>query len=338
MNTQEIEGAEKQVIRLRECCRSLQQQMATVLVGQDEVVRLLLTGLICGGHMIVIGVPGLAKTMMVKTLADLLAWNFRRIQFTPDLMPADITGTEILQSDETGRRRDLMFHRGPIFANLILADEINRTPPKTQAALLEAMQELAVTVNGKTYHLDPPFIVVATQNPIEQEGTYPLPEAQLDRFMLSIHVNYPSRSEEVRIAARPLRNQANGLVPVARREEFTGFTRVVDQMPVSEQVIEHAVTLITATRPKDSAADDYVRRYVAWGAGPRATQHLVTAAKASALLDGRPSPEISDLHRMAIPVLRHRLIANYNALGEGIESDAIVKHIVDSVGEAAPAH
>jgi MoxR-like ATPase len=338
MNTEDITGAEKEVNRLRECCRSLQQQMATVLVGQDEVVRLLLTGLISGGHMLVIGVPGLAKTMMVKTLADLLGWDFRRIQFTPDLMPADITGTEILQSDESGRRRELMFHRGPIFANLILADEINRTPPKTQAALLEAMQELAVTVNGKTYSMEPPFIVVATQNPIEQEGTYPLPEAQLDRFMLSIHVDYPTRAEEVRIAARPLRSPATHPTPVARREEFNQFTRIIDEMPVSEQVIEHAVTLITATRPKDASSGDYVRRYVAWGAGPRATQHLVTAAKASALLDGRPTPEISDLQRMAVPVLRHRLIANYNALGEGIESDAIVRQIISSVREPALIH
>jgi len=332
MNQDDIKVAEEGVARLRDCCHLLQKQMGTVLIGQGEVVRLLLTGLMSGGHMLVIGVPGLAKTMMVKALADLLGWEFRRIQFTPDLMPADITGTEILQSDETGRRRDLVFHRGPIFANLILADEINRTPPKTQAALLEAMQELAVTANGKTYHLDPPFIVVATQNPIEQEGTYPLPEAQLDRFMLSIHVEYPARTDEVDIAARPLRAKRNGLVPVAKREEFAKFIDIIDQMPVSRHVLEHAVALLTATRPKEKGADDYIQRYVAWGAGPRATQHLVTAAKASALLDGRPTPEISDLHRMAIPVLRHRIIANYNALGEGIESDAIVRHVVESAG------
>src|SRR5438067_2039629 len=320
MNPHETKTAEQSVARLRECCRSLQTQMGSVLIGQAEVVRLLLTGLISGGHMLVIGVPGLAKTMMVKALAELLGWDFRRIQFTPDLMPADITGTEILQSDESGRRRELVFHKGPIFANLILADEINRTPPKTQAALLEAMQELAVTVNGKTYQFDPPFIVVATQNPIEQEGTYPLPEAQLDRFMLSIHVEYPARADEVDIAARPLRAKWQGLTPVAKREEFTKFIDIIDQMPVARQVLEKAVALVTATRPKEKDADDYIRRYVAWGAGPRATQHLVTAAKACALLDGRPAPEVSDLHRMAVPVLRHRIIANYNALGEGIES------------------
>ena len=330
MNPEDIKVAEQDVARLRECCASIQKQLGTVLIGQDEVVRLLLTGLMSGGHMLVIGVPGLAKTMMVKALSDLLGWDFRRIQFTPDLMPADITGTEILQMEEGGQRRDLVFRKGPIFANLILADEINRTPPKTQAALLEAMQELAVTVSGKTYHMEPPFIVVATQNPIEQEGTYPLPEAQLDRFMLSIHVGYPSRADEVGIAALPIRAKSSGLVPLAKREEFTKFISIIDAMPISRHVLEAAVAITTASRPKEKDASDYVKRYIAWGAGPRATQHLVTASKASALLDGRPTPEVSDLKRMAIPVLRHRIVANYNALGEGIESDAIVQHLVES--------
>src|ERR1043165_725551 len=215
-------------------------------------------------------------------------------------MPADITGTEILQADESGRRRDLIFHRGPIFANLILADEINRTPPKTQAALLEATPALAVTVNGKTYPLDPPFIVVATQNPIEQEGTYPLPEAQLDRFMLSIHVDYPARADEVSIAAIPIRTKSQSFTPLAKREEFQMFTSIIDQAPVSKHVLEHAVTLTSTSRPKNADSDEFVRRFVAWGAGPRASQHLVTAAKAAAMLDGRPSPEVSDLHRVAI--------------------------------------
>ena len=333
MNQEDIKVAEQDVARLRECCASIQKQLGTVLIGQDEVVRLLLTGLMSGGHMLIIGVPGLAKTMMVKALSDLLGWDFRRIQFTPDLMPADITGTEILQADEGGQRRNLVFRKGPIFANLILADEINRTPPKTQAALLEAMQELAVTVSGKTYHMEPPFIVVATQNPIEQEGTYPLPEAQLDRFMLSIHVGYPSRADEVDIAALPIRAKSSGLTPLAKREEFTKFIAIIDQMPVSRHVLEQAVAITTASRPKDKSASDYVKRYIAWGAGPRATQHLITAAKASALLDGRPTPEVSDLQRMAVPVLRHRIVANYNALGEGIESDAIVQKIVESAGK-----
>jgi MoxR-like ATPase len=211
MNPEEIKAAGERVTRLRACFQGLQEQMESVITGQKEVIRLVLTGLMSGGHMLVIGVPGLAKTMMVKALADLLGWEFRRIQFTPDLMPADITGTEILQADESGQRRSLVFHRGPLFSNLVLADEINRTPPKTQAALLEAMQEQAVTVSGKTYPLAPPFIVVATQNPIEQEGTYPLPEAQLDRFMLSINVDYPTRAVETKVAARPIRGCGSGL-------------------------------------------------------------------------------------------------------------------------------
>lgn len=337
MNQDDVKAAEQSVARLRNCCRELQTQIGGVLIGQDEVMRLLLTGLMCGGHMVVIGVPGLAKTMMVKALAELLGWEFRRIQFTPDLMPADITGTEILQTDESGRRRDLVFHRGPIFANLILADEINRTPPKTQAALLEAMQELAVTVNGKTYKLDPPFIVVATQNPIEQEGTYPLPEAQLDRFMLSINVDYPARADELTIAGRPIRGKTGTLRPLANKQEFQDFLEIVDQTPVSQHVLEHAVAITTGSRPKDPTADDFVRKYVAWGAGPRATQHLVTAAKASALLDGRPTPEVRDLTQIAGPVLRHRVIPNYNALGEGVTADDIIKHLLETVAEPVVA-
>jgi MoxR-like ATPase len=337
MQNDKASTAEETIMRFRSSFEKLEAQMNSVLVGQNEVIRLLFTGIISGGHMLVIGVPGLAKTMMVKALADLLGWEFRRIQFTPDLMPADITGTEILQSDESGQRRSLMFHRGPVFANLILADEINRTPPKTQAALLEAMQELAVTVNGKTYRMEPPFVVVATQNPIEQEGTYPLPEAQLDRFMLSIHVDYPAYPDEIDIAARPIRSKGSGLTPLLSREDFQKFTEIVDQMPISRHVLEHAVSITRASRPKDERASDFVRRYVAWGAGPRATQHLVTAAKAAALIDGRPSPEVSDLKRMAVPVLRHRIIANYNALGEGIATDTIVQRIVEKVGEPVAA-
>src|SRR5262245_53683522 len=267
MQIQPPPAAGETISRLRATFQQLETQLNSVLIGQREIVRLLLTGVVSGGHMLVIGVPGLAKTMMVKALADLLGWDFRRIQFTPDLMPADITGTEILQSDESGQRRSLMFHRGPVFANLILADEINRTPPKTQAALLEAMQELAVTVNGKTYRMEPPFIVVATQNPIEQEGTYPLPEAQLDRFLLSIHVEYPSRDQEVDIAALPIRSKSSGLTPLAKREEFNQFISIIDQIPVSRHVLEAAVAITAASRPKEKGADEFVKRYVAWGAG-----------------------------------------------------------------------
>ena len=333
--TQNFEQAAQRVERLRECYAQLRRNLAAVIVGQDEVVRLLTTGLMCGGHMLMVGVPGLAKTLMVKALSETLGWKFHRIQFTPDLMPADITGTEILQSDETGARRSLVFHRGPIFANLILADEINRTPPKTQAALLEAMQEHAVTVNGTTYRLTAPFVVVATQNPIEQEGTYPLPEAQLDRFMLSIWIDYPERADEVAIARRSPRMQIPAFQPVATAEEFEAFAEVIDAVPVSDHVLDYAVSLTVATRPKSAGADAYVKKYVSWGIGPRATQHLITAAKTAALLSGRPSPEARDVRDMALPVMRHRLVPSYNALGEGLDAADIVRHLVAAVKEPA---
>jgi MoxR-like ATPase len=274
---------------------------------------------------------------MVKTLSETLGWQFSRIQFTPDLMPADITGTEILQADEAGGRRELLFHKGPIFANLILADEINRTPPKTQAALLEAMQEHAVTVNGRTYQLRPPFVVVATQNPIEQEGTYPLPEAQLDRFMLNIHIDYPTIVQERQIAARPARMFIPEMKAVATSDEFQTFVEVLDQVPVSTHVLDYAVDLVAASRPKGPSADEFIRKYVSWGCSPRCTQHLITAAKAAAVLEGRPSPEISDIRDLAMPVLRHRVLPNYNALGEGLASADIVAHLLQSVREPAAA-
>ncbi len=335
MNTpNDLRLAEETIERFRECYQSIQDGMETVLVGQKDVVRLLATGLMSGGHMLLIGVPGLAKTLMAKVMAETLGWKYRRIQFTPDLMPADITGTEILQSDESGIRRELIFHKGPIFANLVLADEINRTPPKTQAALLEAMQELAVTVSGKTYTIKPPFVVIATQNPIEQEGTYPLPEAQLDRFFFSIHVGYPEKSEELVIAERPARMNIPAIEPVSRPEEFNSLVELIDHIPVSQHVLEYAVSLTTRTRPGDPEADEYIRKYVNWGAGPRATQHLVTAAKTTALLDGRPSPEVRDVKDMAMAVLRHRIILNYNALGEGINTEMVVRHLLDTIKES----
>lgn len=327
------EGAERAIQRLRECYRALRTNMARVVVGQDEAVELLTTGMLSGGHMLVIGVPGLAKTLMVKTLARMLGWEFRRIQFTPDVMPADILGTEILQLQQgpSGQERVLVFRKGPIFANLILADEINRTPPKTQSALLEAMQEQAVTSGGVTHALPPPFLVVATQNPIEQEGTYPLPEAQLDRFMLSIHIPYPGQDEELAIAARSPRQAIPEMEPVAERTEFLDFTAVIDRVPVAPQVLQAAVALVRASRPAEAGADEYVRRYVAWGAGPRATQHLVTAAKARALLRDRPAPEEEDVAAVALPVLRHRIIPNYNALGEGLDASNIVRHLREKI-------
>ncbi len=321
---------EQTVARVRACYNALRETIGRVVIGQDEAVRLLATAMICGGHVLMIGVPGLAKTMMVRTLAKSLGWDFQRIQFTPDLMPSDITGTELLQTSDDGRR-SLVFHRGPLFANLVLADEINRTPPKTQAALLEAMQERMVTVSGQTYPLPNPFVVVATQNPIEQEGTYPLPEAQLDRFFLCVHLDYPTHDEELHIAGLPTRMRIPDLPAVAGAEEFAGFADVVDQVPVSAPVVAYAVALVTATRPQGPLADDYVRRYVHWGAGPRCSQFLITAAKAVALLDGRPSPEVEDVRAVTLAVMRHRIVANYNALGEGLDSTDIVSHLLKAV-------
>jgi MoxR-like ATPase len=326
---EDISVAEKQIDRFAECYQALSRCMDDVLIGQAEVVRLLTIGVLSGGHMLLIGVPGLAKTMMAKLFAKGLGCRFSRIQFTPDLMPADITGTEILQTQKGNERRELVFHKGPIFTNLLLADEINRTPPKTQAALLEAMQETAVTAGGKTFPLQPPFVVIATQNPIEQEGTYPLPEAQLDRFFMSITVDYPSREAEMKIAGMPARQQLPDIAPVTSPEELLALSDIIDHVPVSKDVLTHAVAITSASRPKHSATDDYVRKYVAWGAGPRATQHLMTAAKTAALADGRPSPEKKDLHVMALPVLRHRIIPNYAALGDGIDSSDIVNHLIN---------
>jgi len=273
MHPTSLAEAAEAVERLRECGRRLRANMAQVIVGQDAVVDTLTTGLMCGGHMLLVGVPGLAKTLMVRTLAQTLGWTFRRVQFTPDLMPADITGTEILQGANEERR--LVFHPGPLFANLVLADEINRTPPKTQAALLEAMQERSVTVSGCCHPLPAPFVVVATQNPIEQEGTYPLPEAQLDRFLFSIHVGYPERAQERAIAARPARMEIPEIAPVATPEEFLSFSRIVDAVPVADAVLDYAVALACASRPQDASAPAFVKTYVNWGMGPRGCQHLV---------------------------------------------------------------
>lgn len=334
MTDQELRQSTADIEELRSAYKTFRQNIAKVIIGQDETLTLLATGLICGGHMLMIGVPGLAKTLMVKGLAETLGWKFQRIQFTPDLMPADITGTEILQAEEGGTRRQLVFHKGPIFANLILADEINRTPPKTQAALLEAMQEKAVTVGGVTYTLSPPFIVVATQNPIEQEGTYPLPEAQLDRFMLSIHLDYPDQGQEKLIAAQPPGMEVPSMEKVGTPEDFHKFNQIIHQVPVADHVLEYAVSLAAATRPKQAGADEYIKRYVAWGVGPRCTQYLITAAKARALLDGRPAPEIDDVRSMILPVMRHRILLNYNAMGENVDVEQVLAHLAESIRPA----
>jgi MoxR-like ATPase len=307
------------------------QELNKVIVGQEEIVRLLLASLFARGHCLLVGVPGLAKTLIVRTLADILHLSFKRIQFTPDLMPSDIIGSEVLQEHE--RRLNYEFKAGPVFANLILADEINRTPPKTQAALLEAMQERKVTVGGQSRLLPDPFLVVATQNPIEQEGTYPLPEAQLDRFMFSLYLDYPSKAEEKEIVKRTTLRDLPTLTQSVSAEELLEVQRLVLAAPVSDHVIDYAVSLAAATRPGSPDALKEARDYVEWGAGPRASQYLIMGAKALALLRGRISPETGDVREVALPVLQHRVITNYRATGAGKKSRNIVKTILAEVRE-----
>ena len=317
----------------RERYAALRHELGKVIVGQDAVIEHLLITLFARGHALLIGVPGLAKTLLVKALASALGWDFKRIQFTPDLMPSDITGTEILQTDPTTGERHLRFVRGPIFTNLLLADEINRTPPKTQAALLEAMQEYAVTISGSPLPLDPPFFVVATQNPIEHEGTYPLPEAQLDRFMFSLTVDYPARNEEIRIVDETTAGARAQPQVVFSKADVLGFQDLVRRVPASQHVLAYAVSLARASRPKDPEATPYVRDFVEWGAGPRASQYLILAAKVRALLRGETAPHVSDVRAVAQPVLGHRIIPNYQATGEGIHSAQIVAHLLEKVKE-----
>jgi MoxR-like ATPase len=298
---------------------ALRQEIKKVIVGQDEVVEQVLLSVFSGGHALLIGVPGLAKTLLVNTVAQTLGLQFKRIQFTPDLMPSDILGSEILDSN-----REFKFIKGPIFANIILADEINRTPPKTQAALLEAMQERSVTVAGHNYKLDLPYFVLATQNPIEQEGTYPLPEAQLDRFMFAINLDYPSFSEEVEVVKSTTSGTQQSVNALFNAEEIIGFQNLVRRIPVADNVVEYAVTLVGKTRPKSEAAPEIIKNYVDWGAGPRASQNLILAAKANAALHGKFSPDIEDVQKVALGILRHRLIKNYKAEAEGLSIEEII--------------
>ena len=311
----------------------LKDQLARVIVGQEQAVCTLLAATLCQGHVLIIGVPGLAKTLMVDTLASAVDLKFKRIQFTPDMMPSDILGTELIQEDPATGHRKLQFAPGPIFSQLILADEINRTPPKTQAALLEAMAERQVTVAGKTMDLEQPFIVVATQNPIEQEGTYPLPEAQLDRFMFSLWIDYPSKEEEQQVVAQTPQIQSQKVDRVFDRHRLLASSRAVCEMPVSKHVVSYAVALVRATRPNDSNPLELTRQYVAWGAGPRAGQHLVMGAKALAAIEGKPTPSCRHVHQMAMPVLRHRLVMNYNATGEGVGPSDLVTKILTEIPE-----
>ena len=301
---------------------ALRQEIKKVIVGQDEVVEQVLLAIFSGGHALLIGVPGLAKTLLVNTVAEALGLQFKRIQFTPDLMPSDILGSEILDQN-----REFKFIKGPIFANIILADEINRTPPKTQAALLEAMQERAVTIAGHHYKLDLPYFVLATQNPIEQEGTYPLPEAQLDRFMFAINLDYPSFAEEVEVVKQTTSGETQKVNALFTAQEIIDFQQLIRRIPVADNVVEYAVTLVGKTRPNSSTASAMVKNYIDWGAGPRASQNLILAAKSHAALRGKFSPDIEDVQKAAIGVLRHRLIKNYKAEAEGLSIEEIIKSL-----------
>jgi len=313
---------------------ALRGQLSRVIVGQEDIVTSLLTGVLCRGHVLIVGVPGLAKTLLVRSLARALDLSFHRIQFTPDMMPSDILGTELIQEDpQTGERR-LRFVRGPVFAQLILADEINRTPPKTQAALLEAMAEHQVTVAGQTMALAEPFIVVATQNPIEQEGTYPLPEAQLDRFMFSLWMDYPEKDDEKRIVAETPRIHGESIEPVLDAAALLRCADLIWRMPVADHVVDYAVSLARATRPSEDAAPEETRQYVAWGAGPRAGQYLIHGAKALAAMAGEPAPSCEHVRRVAMSVLRHRVLLNYAATGEGLTPAAVIERIIAGVKEA----
>tara|TARA_R110002073_G_scaffold336347_4_gene532443 strand:+ start:1448 stop:2401 length:954 start_codon:yes stop_codon:yes gene_type:complete len=303
--------------------QALKSEIGKVIVGQEQAVDYVLLSVFCGGHSLLIGVPGLAKTLLVNTVSDALGLNFKRIQFTPDLMPSDILGSEILD-----KNREFTFIKGPIFSNIILADEINRTPPKTQAALLEAMQEKSVTIAGNHYQLDAPFLVLATQNPIEQEGTYPLPEAQLDRFMFSINLDYPSFQEEVDVVKNTTTNIVSKASSIFSSIDILEIQDLIRKIPVADNVIEYAVRLVSKTRPKSNQASDLVKKFVDWGAGPRASQNLILGAKANAAIRGKYSPDIEDVKAVAIPILSHRIVKNYKAEAENITVEEIIKSLL----------
>jgi MoxR-like ATPase len=305
------------------------QEIAKVIIGQKEIVEHLFISLLCRGHVLLEGVPGLAKTLLIKTLSDAMDLSFNRIQFTPDLMPSDITGTEIIEEEHGTGKRGFKFFKGPIFANIVLADEINRTPPKTQAALLESMQEHKVTAGGTSYTLEEPFFVLATQNPIEQEGTYPLPEAQLDRFMFNILISYPSRKEEVEIVKSTTTTEEQKVNHVLSSEDLFAYQNLVRNVPVADNVIEYAVDFVNSTRSTNNGQAGPAKDWLEWGAGPRASMYLILAAKAKALLDGRTTPDISDVQQMLNPVLRHRIIPNFNAEADGITRDNILEKLLE---------
>jgi len=315
------------VAEFQDSIREIRKEVSKIIIGQEEIIENLLTALFANGHCMLVGVPGLAKTLLIKTLSEILDLKFNRIQFTPDLMPSDITGTEILDEDLITKKREFRFIKGPIFANIILADEINRTPPKTQAALLEAMQEHNVTAAGTKYLLPEPFFVLATQNPIEQEGTYPLPEAQLDRFMFNLWLDYPNFDEEVEIVKRTTSSTEIELLKTIDAKKIITYQNLVRRVPVAENVIEHAVKIVNRTRTNSDSTPENIRNLISWGAGPRASQYLILAAKAYAIIDGRYSPDIADVDRALIPVLRHRIIPSFNAEAEGISSVDIIEKL-----------
>ena len=315
--------------KLAKIKESFLKEIGKVIIGQEEILNHLLISLLSKGHSLLVGVPGLAKTLIIKSLSEVLDLTFNRIQFTPDLMPSDITGTELIDIDVNTSQRSFRFYKGPVFANIVLADEINRTPPKTQSALLEAMQEHRVTAGGKTYKLDEPFFVLATQNPIEQEGTYPLPEAQLDRFMFNLSIKYPSMDDEISIVRKTTSTNQTRLNPIMSKTEIISYQDLIKRVPVSDNLVEYAVQLTTSTRPDSSLAPDFIQKSIDWGAGPRASQYLISAAKAKAVLDGRPSPDISDIKSMAIPILRHRVLANFNAEAEGLKIEDILMKLIE---------
>jgi MoxR-like ATPase len=316
---------------LRRSYKTLREELSKVIIGQSMVIERLLICILARGHGLLMGVPGLAKTTIVNSLAQAMSLQFNRIQFTPDLMPSDITGTDILQDTDQPGRRAFVFVKGPLFANIILADEINRTPPKTQSALLEAMQEHRVTVAGRFFSLPAPFFVLATQNPIEQEGTYPLPEAQLDRFMFFIHVDYPDRDEERRIARETTGAAAQELSKVIDGEQIIGFQEVVQRVPVPDHIYDLAVDLVRRTRPRSEQSPDWIKKWVTWGAGPRAVQYLVRGAKARAVLHGSYLVRMEDLEAVAAPVLTHRILTNFQAQSEGISSTGIIDRLLEEV-------
>ena len=327
----EVNDPVKLADEFQQAFANIKQEIHKAVIGQDDIIDLLLISLFSRGHCVLVGVPGLAKTLLIRTLADTLNLSFNRIQFTPDLMPGDITGTEVIEENKNEGTKEFKFIKGPIFANIVLADEINRTPPKTQAALLEGMQEYHVTASGTTYDLDTPFFVLATQNPIEQEGTYPLPEAQLDRFMFNIWVDYPSFEEEKAIVSQTTSKQKYKLNAVLDKDKIEELQSLVREVPVPETVLDYAVKLVGMTRPESSIAPDYIKKYMSWGAGPRASQYLILGGKARALSQGRYNVTEEDIRELAKPVLRHRIVNNYAAEAEGYTTVKLISRLLDDV-------